>query len=240
MKEFIEFSIIVAVIGGISSAIGVAIVSFFKIKDKKNIIFFQQITAGIMTGIVCFDMLPESFKIKNIYFSIFGVIIGIIMIFLLEKYIKKYNGNKSCNYIVSIIIMMSMGCHNIIEGIVIGTTVTISYITGVRTIIAIIAHDIPEGIVVAISNSVSGMNKIKNTVNTIFIGIITGFGTFIGCMLGDMSNSYKNLALSISSGIMLYIVSCELIPNSYMKDKYSYINISYILGILISFFILYM
>ena len=71
-----------------------------------------------MTGIVCFEMLPECFEISSISYSIFGIIIGTILIFLLDYVIriikiKNTNNNKK---IVSLVIILSMAFHNAIEG----------------------------------------------------------------------------------------------------------------------------
>lgn len=240
MIESIKIGIIVAILGGVSSGIGGVVSSICKIKNKRYISILQQITAGIMTGIVCFDMLPESFKIANVFFSIIGVIIGVYIIYFLDKIINKVNSkNYNNKYIISVIIMISMAFHNIIEGLAIGASFSYSISMGITIIIAIILHDIPEGIVVGISNNIAGKNRVKNIIDTTLSGAVTGIGAFLGRLAGNINEVFIGMSLCIAAGVMLYIIACELIPDSYNNYSSKKVNISYILGIIIGAVIVY-
>lgn len=240
MIEIIKITLLVSILGAISSGIGGIISSLFNLNNKKYISMLQQITAGIMTGIVCFDMLPESFNITNVFFTLIGVIIGISSIYFLDRLISKINSKKYQNrYIVSIVIMISMAFHNIIEGIAIGSSFLYSISMGITVIIAIILHDIPEGIVVGVSNNIAGKSRSSNIVNTIVVGLVTGIGAFFGGIIGNINELFISLSLSIAAGVMLYIISCELIPDSYNNYSSKKINISYIIGIIIGAVIVY-
>lgn len=243
MNEIIKITFVVSILGAISSGIGGIISSLFDLNNKKYISILQQITAGIMTGIVCFDMLPEAFNISNVFFSLIGVIIGISVIYFLEELINKINTINSKKYtdkyIVSIVIMISMTFHNIIEGIAIGSSFSYSFSMGITVIIAIILHDIPEGIVIGVLNNIAGKSKISNIINTTIVGIVTGLGAFLGGIIGNINELFISLSLSIAAGIMLYIISCEFMPNSYSIYSTKKINISYIIGIIIGAIIVY-
>lgn len=239
MIESIKIAILVSLLGGISSGIGGILTSIFRIKSMKCISSLQQITAGIMTGIVCFDMLPEAFEISNIFFGIIGVIIGINIIYFLDKFIsnkKKYNNR----YVFSIVIMLSMALHNIIEGFAIGASFSYSISMGIAVIVAIILHDIPEGVVVGISNNIAGKNKLNNILNTIIVGIVTGIGALFGNLIGNIGDIFISISLCIAAGVMLYIISCELMPESHITYSSKKINISYIIGIIVGAMIVYM
>lgn len=241
MNKIIEITLFVTIIGGISSGIGGILCSLKNFKNKKNLYSLQQFTAGIMTGIVCFDMLPKSFEITNVWINIIGVIIGIAFIYLLNNILNRYNNKKySYNLIMSLFIMISMAFHNLIEGLAIGASFCYSFSMGLSVIIAIILHDIPEGVIVGMSNNIAGMNKERNIVNTILVGSITGIGALVGGIIGNINDIFTSLSLSIASGVMLYIISCELIPSLYNECNNKVINISYIIGILISYIIVYM
>lgn len=240
MLESMKIAVLVSILGGITSGIGGVLTSLFTIKNARYISALQQITAGIMTGIVCFDILPESFKISNIFIGIIGIISGIIISYFVDKIInnrnKKINNNK---YIVSLVIMFSMAFHNIIEGFVIGASFTYSISMGITIIIAIILHDIPEGIVVGISNNIAGKNKLSNISNTIVVGIVTGIGAFLGNLIGNVGDIFISISLCMAAGVMLYIISCELIPESHITYSSKKINISYVIGIIIGALIVY-
>ena len=141
--EILKITFMVSLLGGISSAIGGIFCSLINTKNNRLISILQQITAGIMTGIVCLDMLPCSIKITQVWISSIMVIIGVVIVYFFEKIIYFKNTYKKNNYIISILILISMGFHNIIEGIAIGSSFMYSFKMGIVTIIAIILHDIP-------------------------------------------------------------------------------------------------
>lgn len=237
MIESIKIAILVSLLGGISSGIGGLLTSIFNFKNVKYVSALQQMTSGIMTGIVCFDMLPEAFKMTNVFIGILGIIIGVIVIYYVDKFInKKENNNKN---IISIVIIFSMAFHNIIEGFAIGTSFSYSISMGIAVIIAIILHDIPEGFVVGISNSIDGKNKLSNISNTILVGFVTGIGALFGSLIGNIGDIFISMSLCIASGVMLYIVSCELIPQSNITYSSKKVNILYIIGIIVGAVIVY-
>lgn len=240
MYEMIKISILVTILGGISSGIGGIVCSFFPIKNKKIVASLQEVTAGIMTGIVCFDMLPETFHMTSVWIGLIGVIIGIGLIYLLDKMIFQMKGKKSSYSITAMIIMISMGFHNFIEGMAIGSSFCYSISMGITVIIAIILHDIPEGMVVGISNKIAGKSMTKNILNTCLVGIVTGFGALFGQWIGNMSDSAIGFSLSLASGVMLYLVSCELIPNSYQESTDKVISLSFLIGLLVGALIVYL
>ena len=55
--------------------------------------------------------------------------------------------------------MISMGLHNMIEGLAIGSGFSYSYSLGFSILITMFFHDIPEGLVVAITNMEESKNR---------------------------------------------------------------------------------
>lgn len=240
MLESVKIALFVTALGGISSGIGGIITSIFKINDAKYVSLLQQLTAGIMTGIVCFDMLPESFEIINVFLGVICVIIGVSSVYFLDIIINKFSSKKySKDLIISFVIMISMAFHNIIEGFAIGTSFAYSMSMGITVIIAIILHDIPEGVIVGITNNIAGKNSKRNILNTMLVGIVTGIGAFFGKIIGNINNIFIGMSLCIASGVMLYIISCELIPQAQSNYSSKKINISYIIGIILGALIVY-
>ena len=65
---------------------------------------------------------------------------------------------------------------------------------------------------------------------------MTGFGAFFGSLLGSVSQKLIGFSLSFAAGAMLYIITCELIPES--KQRYSgrFSSIGNMLGLIIGLF----
>lgn len=239
MVTALKMFIIMTFIGALGSGIGGFLGGIVKVSKKGYIASLIEITAGIMTGIVCFDMIPESIVYSDVPYTAFGLIIGVVFILLLDLLSQKINVSKKYKT-TSLIIMLSMAVHNIIEGIATGCSFSYSFSMGVSVLISIVLHDIPEGMVVGLVNKIDEV-KIKDIIfNSSVVGAFFGLGAGIGNLLGNISNTYIAFCLSLAAGAMLYVVSCDLIPNSKETSKNRFISIFYIVGILIGLLIIKM
>lgn len=90
---------------------------------------------------------------------------------------------------------------------------------GISLAIAIALHDIPEGISISLPLKTGGISKHKSIILTALSGISTGIGAFFGAIIGNISKTLIGISLSFAAGAMLYIISCEIIPES--KKIYS-------------------
>ncbi len=102
--------------------------------------------------------------------------------------------------------------HNIPEGLAIGSGFDASFKLGLSLAIAIALHDIPEGISMAIPMKNGGMKPGKILLYVFLSGIATGFGAFLGAIIGKISQQIIAMCLAFAGGAMLYIVSGELSP----------------------------
>jgi len=229
----------VCICGIITSVIGVFIGNGINSKRSNIVASLYEISAGMMTGIVCFEMLPESIEISNIYVTLLGCIVGVILTLLLDIFVNKYNkANGNLINASALIIIISMSVHNIVEGIAIGSAFVFSLSLGISLLILNIVHDIPETIVVGIGLNKEKSKMIKKVIKAIYLGLPTAIGALIGGILGSISDIYVALSLSVSGGCMLYIVSCDLIPSSKEISKRKIVSLIYIIGLLIGLYII--
>ena len=153
--------------------------------------------------------------------------------FFLDIIIQRNNKKKDINRIIGLIVILSMAFHNIIEGLAIGSSFVYSFTLGTTVLIGMFLHDIPEGMIVGITSKVEGKKLKTILLESIIVGACSGFGTYIGNIIGKINEKYIAISLSISAGSMLYLVSCELIPSSNEICKSKKIYITFIFGIII-------
>lgn len=232
MKDALILSICMSILGAISSLIGGTLGSICSIKSKKIVSFLYEITAGVMTGIVCFEMLPESLGMANIIYSVLGICVGVLLIYILDLFIQKLNNTKNNSKIIALVVMLSMAIHNAIEGLAIGSSFVFSISLGASVLLGMFLHDIPEGMVVGITNKIEGKHTKIIIFETSIVGACVGIGTFIGGYIGKINQKYIAISLSIAAGAMLYLVACELIPESKKNSKEKKIYLAYIIGII--------
>lgn len=239
MIEMLAFFSVMTFLGTLGSLLGGTIGGLIN-PDKKAVFGIAlNITAGIMTGIVCFDMIPEAIEMSSKAFVLACILVGTFLIFILDFSATNMSSKlKNSSKTASILIMTSMSLHNIIEGLVIGSSFAYSYSLGIGMLISIFLHDIPEGMVVGITNKLDKI-KLKNiAINSAMVGAVFGLGALAGKLIGNISENYIALCLSLASGAMLYAVSCNLLPDTGKFLGNRFLWLFYIVGIILSLVIL--
>lgn len=243
MSDLLKATLLGLFFGTFGTTLGGVIGITFKSTSKKFLSFILALASGLMMAIICFDLIPEALEISNIFNTIIGILLGIIvMIFcnvVVETKTKKKNSNtNTLNAMLKtgIIVSLGLAIHNFPEGLAIGSGIEASFKLGINLAIAICLHDIPEGISMAVPMKAGGMKKGKIILYVILSGITTGIGAFFGAVVGKISQAIIGICLSFAAGAMLYIVSGELTPEANNLYRGKLTALGNILGILLGIF----
>ena len=210
--EILKITLIGLFFGTFGTTIGGIIGIMLKKPSNKLLSFILSLASGLMMSIICFDLIPEAIEIGNMFYTISGIVSGIVTIILCDILVqKKFNKDireeQSSLLKAGIIISIGLAIHNFPEGLAIGTGVGASLKLGISLAIAICFHDIPEGISMAVPMKNGGMKKSKVIFYVVLSGITTGIGALFGGIIGNISEKVIAVSLSFAAGTMLYIVS---------------------------------
>ena len=67
------------IFGMIGTTLGGALGIFINFKTNKILSFILEFAAGLMTAIICFDLIPEALNIVSIGLCIIGIVLGIMV-----------------------------------------------------------------------------------------------------------------------------------------------------------------
>jgi len=209
-------------ISGILTGFGAIIAIIFKIKTEKAISTSLGFAAGIMIGLSTFSLIPHAIESGSITAVISGFICGGFFMWIVDAIIPHIHkvegeeGDKLSSYRkMGYFIAIGIALHNLPEGLSIGASTGISMNVGISIAVSIGIHNIAEGLSIAVPLRLSGVKKRKVIYITVFAGLFTVVGTFIGILLINVSNIVISLSLSFAAGAMIYICSDELIPESH-------------------------
>ena len=210
--EILKTTLIGLFFGTFGTTIGGIIGIMLKKPSNKLLSFILSLASGLMMSIICFDLIPEAIEIGNMFYTICGIVCGIVTIILCDILVqKKFNKDireeQSSLLKAGIIISIGLAIHNFPEGLAIGTGFGASLKLGISLAIAICFHDIPEGISMAVPMKNGGMKKSKVIFYVVLSGITTGIGALFGGIIGNISEKVIAVSLSFAAGTMLYIVS---------------------------------
>ena len=203
-----------------------------------------EFSAGLMTSVVCFELLPEAFKLGGPVYTFAGIISGLLVVVIIESMLKKSrtltSGQNSGLLKAGILMAIAIAMHNFPEGFAVGSGFEASASLGFTITAAIIIHDIPEGIAMAVPMRAGGLSRLKAFGYTLLSGVPMGLGALLGAALGMISNNLTAACLGFAAGAMLYIIYGELVPESkrlYLGRLSSFANVCGILcGIIVSIY----
>lgn len=236
MEHILRITVIGMVAGVAGTALGGVVALFFRTSSKKVLSFVLEFSAGLMTAIVCFDLLPSAFELSSFMQVMAGIVAGILFAMLLQEKIKYSESSKqkgrSGLFGTGVMMLASIAAHNFPEGLAIGSGFEASMALGLSLTIVIIVHDVPEGLALALPLNKGGVSASKTVALAALSGIPTGIGALIGAAIGYISKDVIAVCLAAAGGAMLYVSVGDLIPES--KNIYNgrWSAVGNVLGIL--------
>ena len=238
-------------VGGIISAL------LLKRPSEKIMCWMLSFASGIMTGIVCFSLIPEAADISNIPIVMIGLILGVVIIMFLNRIVD--NATKSSVDDLAmhhtheelihalpiienrpkmlrsgVIMLIAIGLHNLPEGIAIGAGGSHDINLGMVLALMILVHNLPEGMAIAAPLLAGGLKKWKVILITAMTGIPMLIGGLIGVLMGYISDTVVALSLALAGGAMLYVVFGEIIPQSVVMLKSRTVTLVTLSGIIVA------
>ncbi|MDS1003159.1 ZIP family metal transporter [Clostridium sporogenes] len=212
MSEFLFIIVMGTIVSLAGTMIGAAIGVSLKNPSERLLSKLMGFSAGLMISIVIFDLIPEALNT----WDYFGVLIFLLLGVLIVYFIDKNTNSIDINMHKKVAFMTALGLilHNFPEGILMGVGFQAGSRLGLKMAIIISIHDIPEGIAVATPLIASKEKKSKTLFYVFLTAVPTLFGVFLGFYIANISKNFLSMLLSLASGIMIYVVCAEMIPES--------------------------
>lgn len=221
--ERYEIGLITTMLLGIFIIIG-ALIALLANKKNKVVEFSIGLAFGVIVTLIITDLLPEIFEtlgFKYMHVWLIGMGIGFFILKILDNFIPDHHEHKMSKEgenenLVHIGVMTSLALvlHNIIEGMAVYSSCLSDAGFGIALALGIGFHNIPLGMVI----SSSFYHSTKNFKRTIFTVFIVSLSTFLGgCVmyllkLTEISSMLLGILLSLTLGMLIFIVIDELLP----------------------------
>lgn len=198
------------------------------LKNRDRLHRFLGYTAGVLMGVVAFDLLPEIFKLLQArHYSATGAMIALVSGFLLFHIIEKsilIHHSQEAEYEVhhhpqvGITSALALSGHSFLDGVGIGLGFQASSTIGLAVAIAVIAHDFTDGL-----NTVNLMlinkSKSKQALAFLFLDALAPVLGALSTLLFHISDNLLVLYLGFFAGFLLYIGASEILPEAHSKHS---------------------
>ena len=122
MKYLLKTTLIGLFFGTFGTTLGGIVGVTLKKNSNRFLSFILQFAAGLMTAIICFDLIPEALSLSGVASTIIGVLFGVVVMIICDNLVKKTH-TRSKNSLLStgIIVGIGLALHNFPEGLAIGS-----------------------------------------------------------------------------------------------------------------------
>lgn len=189
---------------------------------------FLGFTAGVLMGVVAFDLLPEIFKQlaasgQTATGAMIALVCGFLVFHIVEKSILLHHSQESDFAVhhhphVGLASALALSGHSFLDGVGIGLGFQVGNAIGIAVAIAVIAHDFTDGL-----NTVNLMLVNKNKSKKAFwLLILDAVAPVIGILttrLFTISQSGLVIYLGFFAGFLLYIGASEILPEAHSEHS---------------------
>lgn len=214
MKNIFVIVLLSAMISLIGTMVGASIGVIVKNPSKRFLGYILGFAGGLMLSIVVFDLIPESVEKWSFSGTLIFCIIGIIIVMVIDNLMNFKETGINAHVRVAFLTALGLMLHNFPEGIIMGVGFLTGKTLGLKMSIIIAIHDIPEGMAVSAPLMVSKVKVSKILFYVFITALPTALGAWIGIFAGSISSNTLGACLAGASGIMLYVVCGELLPES--------------------------
>ena len=212
-------------------------------RSDRMVSLLLSFAAGVMAGVVCFDLLAEAAASGGLGLTVGGVLLGFGLTGGLNRVLERRTGeagSRSHLFWAGVVMAIAIALHNMPEGMVIGASFAGGSAGSGWVMAAVIGlHNIPEGMAVSVPLAAGGETRRKAVGIAAMTGAPTVLGAVLGYCLGTMGPMALASALSFAAGAMLYVVFGELLPESTVLWRNRVPALAAVAGILVGMMIVY-
>lgn len=204
------------------------------------------LTAGVVIGVVAFDLLPEIFSsVGNgsvtARMAMVALVCGFLLFHTVEKSILIHHSQEQEYEVhhhpqVGLASALALSGHSFLDGLGIGLGFQAGAGVGIAVAVAVIAHDFSDGLNTVMLMLVNKGGRRKAVGMLVVDALAPVLGALVGTIV-HISDGGLTLYLGFFAGFLLYIGASEVLPEAHSKHS-SYVTILLtILGAAFMFFV---
>jgi len=198
----------------------------FALRHNDRLHYILSFTAGVLIGVVSFDIMPEIFQLAHEHAAdpmnaMIALVVGFLFFHSLEKFVLVHHSQEGAYTThrhphVGILSACALICHSVMDGIGIGLAFQVSASVGTVVAIAVIAHDFCDGL-----NTVSLMlvnhNTKRRALGMLALDALAPVLGAASTLAFTLPASVLIIFLGFFAGFLLYISASDILPEAHSK-----------------------
>ena len=234
-----------AILLAAATAVATAAGGFLALRAKDRLHLVLGLAAGLLLGLVAFDLLPEVFEMSNSEFlgapavSV-ALVAGFLLLHIYERFFGSHepaesdygHDHKHSANVAGGLGALAMGGHVFLDGLALGVAFSIDDKLGIAVFVALLVHAFSDGL-----NTVSLLVKSgKWTRKGIWLLGVDSVARISGAVIGSslaLSEDFTALYLAAFSGILIYLATSHILPEAHARHASRWTLVSTVAGVAI-------
>ena len=234
-----------AIILAAATAVATAAGGLLALRARDRLHLVLGLAAGLLLGLVAFDLLPEVFEMSKAEFlgapavSV-ALVAGFLLLHIYERTFGSHepaesdygHEHKHSVNVAGGLGALAMGGHVFLDGLALGVAFSIDEKLGIAVFVALLVHAFSDGL-----NTVSLLIKSgKWTRKGIWLLGVDSIARISGAVIGSslaLSADFTALYLAAFSGILIYLATGHILPEAHARHATRWTLVSTIAGVAI-------
>lgn len=197
---------------------------WFAIKYRNRLRHILGLTAGIILGVIAFDILPEMFEIIGEFsidpmWPMVALVIGFLGFHIAEKMLLIHHQHedqygKHRHPQVGVLSSLALGGHSFLDGVGLGLAFQVHTGVGIAVAIALIAHKFADGLNAA-SLMLAHKNTVRRAVYMVWLNAALPILGVLSTLLFALPELWLPYYLGFYAGFLLYIGASDILPQAH-------------------------
>lgn len=196
----------------------------FALRHRDRLHLILGFTAGVILGVVAFDLLPEIFDLaqstgRGVSPAMLGLAGGFLLFHLVEKSLLVHGGHEDeygrhLHPRVGVASGVALAAHSFTDGVAIGLAFQVNSTVGVAVAIAVVAHDFADGLN-TVSIALAHGNTWQRAVGLLGLDALAPVIGAASTLLFRIPDAGLLVYLGFFAGFLLYIGASDILPEAH-------------------------
>jgi zinc transporter ZupT len=228
----------------VATALSTLLGGFFAFRLRDRLHMIQGFAAGVLVGVVAFEILPEiisqvqvhGFEAREIMVALVG---GFLAFHIFEKLLIIHHAQEG-HYAehhhpgVGALSALALSGHSFMDGLGIGLGFQMSNAVGVTVAVAVISHDFTDGMN-TVAVTLTNRNAAETVRRFLFLDAAAPMLGVLCSTLISVSPHFLVLYLGAFGGFLLYIGASDILPEAHSRHSSGWTILMTILGAALAF-----
>ncbi len=214
------------VVFALAAVLSTALGGIVALRSRDHLHLILGFAAGVMLGLVAFDLLPELFSLSDATLAGVPAVMvafaaGFLLLHVVERSVAmhaahegEYSSHDHHNPEVGIASGLALAAHSFLDGVGIGLAFQVGNTVGYAVALAVIAHDFADGLNAVTVMRAHGNSRTRQVAMLIADALAPVLGA-LSTLFFTVGDTVLALYLGGFAGFLLYLATADILPEAH-------------------------